>query len=161
MSCPLQAQGRGSKYRITSLFVDKDVVYIGNGSSEIFQFRVTASVSNPHATVKAMVKDRRKPLPRTTVTGQFADTAESGGLITASTSEYDKEFEETKFYTSRRHTQVRRVGRPRSATHVGKPDNVYKMEFVKKKNLGTGMNEPTSFILPLRYVDGGISSLLY
>ena len=105
-----------------------------------------------------MAKDKRKPeksLLHTTITGGHSpDTAESGGLITTSTSEYDNGFDDTMFYTSRRrhHTQVHRAGRPRSATSVGKPDNVYKMEFVSKKNLGTGMNEPTSFILPLRYV---------
>ena len=151
----LQSRGPGSKYRITSLHVDKDMLYVGNGSGELIQFRVIASVTNPQVTVKAMARQNGKPVKSLfrTMTGKVADTAESGGLITTSMSETEKAFEESLFYTTRRHTQARpslRPGRPRSATSASKPMNVYKLEFMCKKNLGTGINEPTSFLLPLK-----------
>lgn len=140
---------------MTSLLADREVLYIGNVSGEVVQFRVVASTADPEATIKALANERskRRMRQRRSTVLESTKAEERGGLLTSSilsTGRENEHLEEPSYFA----TRGRRTGR---SLHYSRPKteinhvSIYKLEFMTSQRLGTTINESVTFILPIRY----------
>lgn len=154
----LQEEGTISNLRVTSILADGDIVYIGTGGGELFQFRAIASVADPEASIKALVAERGKPRSRRRREGNDGGVTVRGGLLSKPVvvgpekESQPPDDSHSSYYAIRnRRTQFGRTLRR------GKPDgeysghsliSVYQLEFLAHKKLGSAVNEPVRVILP-------------
>ena len=144
-----------SKYRVTSILADGEVLYIGNGGGEVVQFRVMASVADPEATIKALANERskRRMRQRRSTVLESTTTEERGGLLTSSilsNGKENKHSEELSYFATRGRRTGRSLHYSRPKTEI-KQVSIYKLEFMTSQHLGTTINESITFILPIRY----------